>query len=36
VLAEPENFLRQPIAADTPAQHPFPQAATATPEIITH
>jgi ATP-dependent Lon protease len=36
VLAEPDNFLRQPIAADPAAQHPFPQATTATPEIITH
>ena len=36
VLAEPENFLRQPLAAETAAQHPFPQATTATPEIITH
>jgi ATP-dependent Lon protease len=36
VLAEPENFLRQPLAAETAAQHPFPQATTVTPEIITH
>jgi hypothetical protein len=36
VLAEPENFLRQPIAPESAAQHPFPQTATATPEIITH
>jgi hypothetical protein len=36
VLAEPENFLRRPLAAGTAAQHPFPQATTATPEIITH
>jgi ATP-dependent Lon protease len=36
VLAEPENFLRQPLAAEAAAQHPFPATTTATPEIITH
>ena len=35
VLEEPDNFLRQPMGTEAPA-HPFPPAATATPEIVTH
>ena len=36
VLAEPETFLRQPLASEAGTQHPFPQPTTVTPEIITH
>jgi hypothetical protein len=36
VLAEPETFLRQPLPPETGAERSFPQATTATPEIITH